>query len=89
MATTDSFSDKAEDAKEQIAELRRQVEQLMNERVTPALADAAQRAQTAARDATNMVLEQAEGVSSRVREQPMTAVLVAAAIGYLIGRVFR
>lgn len=89
MATMDSVSEKTYDAKEQIAQLRRQVEQLMSERVTPALADAAQRAEAVARSATDMAREQAEAVSSRVREQPLMAILIAAATGYLIGRLFR
>jgi ElaB/YqjD/DUF883 family membrane-anchored ribosome-binding protein len=89
MATADSFSEKADDAQEQIAELRQQVEQLMRERVTPALADAAQRAETAVRNVTEIALEQVEAISSRVREQPITALLIAAATGYLIGRVSR
>ena len=89
MATMDSVSEKAYDAKEQIAQLRRQVEQLMSERVTPALADAAQRAEAVARSATDMAREQADVFSSRVREQPLLAILIAAASGYLIGRLFR
>lgn len=89
MATMDSVSDKAFDAKEQISQLRRQVEQLMSERVTPALSDAARRAEAAARSASEVAREQAEMVSSRVREQPLMAVLIAAATGYLIGRLFR
>jgi ElaB/YqjD/DUF883 family membrane-anchored ribosome-binding protein len=89
MATMDSVSDKAFDAKEQISQLRRQIEQLMSERVTPALSDAAQRAEAVARGAGEMAREQAEMVSSRVREQPLIAILIAAATGYLIGRLFR
>lgn len=79
----------AYDAREQIAQLRRQVEQLMSERVTPAISDAAQRAQDLARSASDTAREQAEAVSSRVREQPLMAILIAAATGYLIGRLFR
>jgi ElaB/YqjD/DUF883 family membrane-anchored ribosome-binding protein len=89
MATMDSVSEKAYDAKEQIAQLRRQVEQLMSDRVTPALADAAHRAEVLARNATDVAREQAEAVSSRVRDQPLLAILIAAATGYLIGRLFR
>ena len=89
MATSDSISEKAYDAKEQIAQLRRQVEQLMSERVTPVLTDAAQRAQAYASNASEMAREQTEAVSSRVREQPLMAILIAAATGYLIGRLFR
>ncbi len=89
MTATDTISEKAHDAREQIAQLRRQVEQLMSERVTPALSDAAHRAEMAARNAGDMAREQAEAVSSRVREQPLVAILIAAATGYLIGRLFR
>lgn len=89
MATMDTVSEKAFDAREQITQLRRQVEQLMSERVTPALSDAAQRAQEAARNASEIAREQAEAMSSRVREQPILAILIAAATGYLIGRLFR
>jgi ElaB/YqjD/DUF883 family membrane-anchored ribosome-binding protein len=89
MATMDSVGNTASDAKEQIAQLRRQVEQLMSERVTPVLADAAGRAESAARQATDIAREQAEAVSSRVREQPLLAILIAAGAGYLVGRLFR
>jgi ElaB/YqjD/DUF883 family membrane-anchored ribosome-binding protein len=89
MATMDSVGNTASDAKEQIAQLRRQVEQLVSERVTPVLADAAGRAESAARQATDIAREQAEAVSSRVREQPLLAILIAAGAGYLVGRLFR
>jgi hypothetical protein len=67
MATADSFSEKADDAQAQIGQLRQQVEQLMRERVTPALADAAQRAETAVHNVTEIALEPVEAISSRVR----------------------
>ncbi|HJS84586.1 MAG TPA: hypothetical protein VJ779_03930 [Acetobacteraceae bacterium] len=75
----------AEDVTEQVAKLRAQVETLMRERVTPALADAADRAESAMGTARH----QAEAVSGRVREQPIIAVLIAAAIGFLAARVLR
>ena len=89
MAATDRIDETAQDAKAQIAQLRQQVEQLMSERVTPVLADAAGRAEAAARQATDFTRDQAAALSGRVRDQPITAVLVAAAAGYLIGRLFR
>ena len=89
MNTVGSMSDKANDAKEQIAKLREQVEMLMRERVTPAIADVAGRAETTARAAAGMAQEQAEALSGRVREQPIIALLVAAGVGYLIGRIVR
>jgi ElaB/YqjD/DUF883 family membrane-anchored ribosome-binding protein len=75
----------ADDVTEQVAKLRAQVEALMRERVTPALADAAGRAETAMGAARH----QAEAVSGRVKEQPIVAVLIAAAIGFLAARVLR
>ncbi len=69
----------------QIAKLRAQVESLMNERVTPALADAAARAE----NAMGAVRDQAEAVSGRVKDRPLIAILVFAGIGFLAGRVLR
>ncbi|MBO0709919.1 MAG: hypothetical protein J2P47_01430 [Acetobacteraceae bacterium] len=89
MNTVGSMSDKANDAKEQIAKLREQVEMLMRERVTPALGNVAGRAETTARAAADMAQEQAEAISGRVREQPLVALLIAAGVGFLLGRVVR
>ena len=73
----------SEDTTEQVAKLREQVEMLMRERVTPALADAAGRADSA----LGTMREQTEAVSERVKERPIPAVLVAFGIGFLIGRI--
>ena len=78
-----------QDTQVQIARLREQVETLMKDRVTPAVADAAGRAEQAMYGAAGAVRDQAEVVSGRVREQPLLAVLIAAAIGYALGRVMR
>jgi ElaB/YqjD/DUF883 family membrane-anchored ribosome-binding protein len=79
----------SEDAHVQIARLREQVETLMKDRVTPAVADAAGRAESAVYGAAGAVRDQAEMVSGKVREQPLLAVLLAAAIGYVLGRATR
>ena len=78
-----------EDATTQIARLREQVEALMKDRVTPAVADAAGRAESAMYTAAGAVRDQADVVSGKVREQPLLAVLIAAAVGYMLGRVTR
>ena len=70
------------DTQRQINQLREQVETLMRERVTPAVTDIAGRAETAVRRGR----EQAEVVSGQVQERPLLAILIAAGIGYLIGR---
>jgi ElaB/YqjD/DUF883 family membrane-anchored ribosome-binding protein len=89
MAASDTLSDKAGDARDQIAKLRAQVDSLMRERVSPAVSDAANRAGSAASDAADMAREQAEALSDRVKEQPLIALLAAAGVGFLIGRILR
>ncbi len=70
------------DTQRQINRLRAQVETLMQERVTPAVTDVADRADTAMRRGR----EQVEAVSGQVQERPLAAILVAVGIGYLLGR---
>ena len=70
------------DTQQQISQLREQVETLMRERVTPAVTDIAGRAETAVRRGR----EQAEVVSGQVQERALLAILIAAGIGYLLGR---
>jgi ElaB/YqjD/DUF883 family membrane-anchored ribosome-binding protein len=89
MANADDANRKMEDATAQIARLREQVETLMKERVTPALADVAGRAESAVYGASGAVREQAEALSGRVRDQPMIAILIAAGIGFVLGRAMR
>lgn len=93
MAPSDRISDKVDElqgsAQEQIAQLRAQVEQLMSERVTPALANAAGQVEDYARQARDMANDQAEQFSEKVREAPLVSVLIAAGVGYLIGRIAR
>jgi ElaB/YqjD/DUF883 family membrane-anchored ribosome-binding protein len=81
--------DMTEDATTQIARLREQVEALMRDRVTPVMAEAAGRAESAMYGAAGAVRDQAEVVSGKVREQPLLAILIAAAVGYVLGRVTR
>ncbi len=71
-----------DDAMAQIARLRDQMEGMMRDKVAPAVDDALTRASATSRDA-------AEAVRGSVGAQPLTAVLVAAAVGYLLGRVAR
>ncbi len=78
-----------QDAKAQIAQLRDQVQNLMSERVTPALANAAGTAEDYARQAKDMASDQAEMLSDQVRESPLAAIMIAAGVGYLLGRIAR
>ena len=70
------------DTQRQINDLRALVETLMRERVTPAVTEVAGRAETAMR----RTREQVEAVSGEVQERPLLAILVAVAVGYLLGR---
>ncbi len=80
MAMTDN-------ARDELRNLRAQVNELMEERVTPAFNDASKRAQAAADRARAYTEDQAEAVSDRVRDQPLIAIGVAAAVGFLFGRI--
>ena len=86
---SDNLNQATQDAKEQIAQLREQVQTLMNERVTPALSQAADTAQQYASQAREMYEDQTEMLSERVRESPILAVLIAAGVGYIVGRIAR
>ncbi len=81
---------KATDAtQEQLLNLRAQVEQLLNDRVTPALSDVAGRAEAAVTTARDYTSASADSVSKKVRGQPLIAIAVSAAVGYLLGRIAR
>ena len=83
------FNDVAQDAKSQIAQLRAQVQTLMEERVTPALSKAASQAGDYAHQAQDMAHDQTEMLSEQVRESPLAAIMIAAGVGYLLGRIAR
>jgi ElaB/YqjD/DUF883 family membrane-anchored ribosome-binding protein len=89
MAFASDTRNKIDDAQAQIVRLREQVEALMKDRVTPAVADFAGRAESAVNTASNTVRDQAQAVSGRVKDQPLIAIMIAAAAGWLIGRVMR
>ena len=86
---TDKAKDVVGDTQDQLQSLRAQVEQLLNERVTPAIAGAAGKAENAVSSARDMTTAQVETVSAQVRDQPIVAIGIAAAVGYLIGRIAR
>lgn len=80
MATDSKFS--ADDALEQIRQLREQVETLMRERVTPFVTETAEQAE-------KLAGKQTEALAGHIREQPIMSVLIAAGVGYLLGRLSR
>jgi ElaB/YqjD/DUF883 family membrane-anchored ribosome-binding protein len=87
-SATDSI-DTPEDPHAQIARLRAQIESLLKDRVPPAVAEFASRAETAVHCASGAVRGQAEALSGKVKEQPLLSVAIAAGIGWLIGRAMR
>ena len=84
-----TVSDVADSTQDQIQSLRTQVEQLLSERVTPAIADAAGRAEDVVNSARTLTTNQVETVSAQVRSQPIVAIGIATAVGYLLGRIAR
>jgi ElaB/YqjD/DUF883 family membrane-anchored ribosome-binding protein len=89
MAFANETRGKLDDAQAQIARLRDQVETLRRDRVSPAVQDFAGRAEGAMHSAGGVVRDQAQVVSGRVKEQPLIAIMIAAALGWIIGRVMR
>ena len=89
MAVSDKAKDVAQDTQEQLQSLRAMVEQLLNERVTPVLADAAGKAETAVSSARDMTNTQVANVSEKVRHQPLIAIAISTVVGYLLGRISR
>jgi ElaB/YqjD/DUF883 family membrane-anchored ribosome-binding protein len=95
MASTDI---NLEPVEEKIADLRRKVEALMEERVTPAVSrvagraqDFADHAQSVARDYAGQVSDtarkEADTVASLVKERPFTSIALAAGLGYVLARL--
>jgi ElaB/YqjD/DUF883 family membrane-anchored ribosome-binding protein len=77
----------ADDARVELARLRAQVERLMEERVTPALGQAADTVEDYSRRARARVEENAHAVTDAVRERPLLSIGLAALAGYVIGRL--
>lgn len=77
------------DAQAQIRDLRRQLDTLLSSRVEPALNAAADTASNAMHRAGKMAREEADVAVDYVRERPISTVLAAAALGYVIARLTR
>lgn len=81
--------DKARNIADELAELRSQVESMMKDRVAPSVSRIAGQAEDYAKQAADEVRYRADQFSGTVRDQPLTAILIAGAVGWLIGRVTR
>jgi ElaB/YqjD/DUF883 family membrane-anchored ribosome-binding protein len=82
-------SQAANDTTAQVRQLRSAVESVMRNTVTPALADAFERAATATEYTTERARRHSETVADNVRGRPLIAIALAAAVGFLFGRVTR
>ena len=79
----------ADEANPEIAHLREKVEMLMNERVTPALGAVADHAQTVVRNASSEFRQQTTRLLETVQQQPLTAIAIAAAAGFVFANLTR
>ena len=84
-----STQSKLKDAQSQIYQLRKQVESLAQDKVSPAVSDFASRAGSAMNSAGNVVKGQTQYVSDQVQEWPLTGLMIAAVAGFVIGRIMR
>jgi ElaB/YqjD/DUF883 family membrane-anchored ribosome-binding protein len=75
------------DTHAQIHELQGQVEALVNNRLTPIAAGTADRVRSTSGDVWGNAVQQAKMMPRRVRQQPLLSILMAAALGWVIGRV--
>jgi ElaB/YqjD/DUF883 family membrane-anchored ribosome-binding protein len=82
-------SQAANDTASQVRQLRSEVESVMRDTVTPALADALERAATATQYTTDRVRRHSETMAENVRGRPLIAIAVAWAVGFFFGRVTR
>ncbi|WP_215750987.1 MULTISPECIES: hypothetical protein [unclassified Gluconobacter] len=76
----------AETTQDQIETLRKQVEQILNDYVNPALLQAADRTEHAVANARKITDHELENVSTRVQSRPIAAILISAVVGFLAGR---
>ena len=86
---SDSARNYSVDADTEIARLREKVEALMTDRVTPAVTQLASQAEGAAQAASDKVRENAERLSDTIKEQPLTAIGIAALVGFLFAGLVR
>lgn len=74
---------------DEIAELRAKVEELMADRVAPAVDGMVNQAADAAQAATDTVRDQVSRLSHTVQEKPLTALGVAGLVGFVVAVLVR
>jgi ElaB/YqjD/DUF883 family membrane-anchored ribosome-binding protein len=89
MPDVDNPPGEPSDVQAQLAQLRAQVEALMQDRAAPAGEDAATHTETDGCGCCKAVRQHAEEFSRRIRGQPLLAVLIATGAGFVLGRTLR
>jgi ElaB/YqjD/DUF883 family membrane-anchored ribosome-binding protein len=95
--STDPSGEADADIRAELRQLREQLETLTREAVGPRLAEAAAQAAAqaatqagaAAQEAKATLDEHTEALAGHVRAHPLAAVLIAAAAGFVFGRITR
>lgn len=82
----DNVEAATETTQAQIDSLRTQLQELLDNRISPALLDAADRTDHVVANARKITDHELENVSTRVRARPIAAVLISAAVGFFAGR---
>ncbi len=82
----DDRTRRSEDTADQLARLREQVDALIRDKVAPAVEGATEFVGEVAQDAMR---GSARVLAGGVRAQPLAAILIAAALGFLLGRAGR
>lgn len=86
----EDFSTQARQAtRAEMDELRLKVESLMADRITPAVTEVAGRAGEVAQGAADAVRARTDNLAASVREQPLTAIVIAALAGMAVGIILR
>jgi ElaB/YqjD/DUF883 family membrane-anchored ribosome-binding protein len=87
MSNAESHPGEPNDIQAQIAWLREQIDELMKERAAPSSGDKALCSEiTVCCNAVKAVQQHAKELSGRVSERPLTALLIAASVGFVLGR---
>lgn len=86
---TENAEGVAHDAAAEIARLRTQVEQLMNERITPLIGSVATSAENAAKYASDEVRHQTGRLTDAVQDKPLVALGIAALAGFVLASLLR
>jgi uncharacterized protein YjbJ (UPF0337 family) len=83
----DEARDWGDDAQGELAHLRDEVDRLAQEPIAPVVAGAAATIEDYTQQARDTLAGQAEQVSALIKGRPLIAIGLAAAVGYLIGRL--